>query len=298
MPSASSCAAVGVRRDRHRLLGKHQRAEPAHAARAQRCRCRVEGDTVVALFDLRRRTALRSRRALIGAASTMRLAAAAPVISATARNGSRASGDAGSTLPPRPLASRKAALAAAAIFRDAVGIGQSASRRAGCVSSPSFAALAAGRLQPTASPSRAHPPRGASGRGGNCRAGGARSTSSPPSPRSVSTAAMLGGQFAGALGRGIDHHARKPRRQRQRAQLAAFVGDAAVGVDGAAARQASAFASLQARRAAADRETQACRDRSRPTAPGRARTTTDRPTEFPAAYRARAKPVCGSSHSR
>ena len=47
---------------------------------------------------------------VIGAASTMRLAAAAPVSSATARNGSRASAEAGSTVPPRPLASRKAPL--------------------------------------------------------------------------------------------------------------------------------------------------------------------------------------------
>ena len=41
----------------------------------------------------------------------------------------------------------------------------------------------------------------------------------------------------GAKGRGIDHHARKPRRQRQLPQLLSFIGDAPIGVDGAKLRQ-------------------------------------------------------------
>ena len=41
------------------------------------------------------------------------------------------------------------------------------------------------------------------------------------------------GQRTRAFGRGIDHHARKPRWQRERAQFPALVGDAAVRVDSA-----------------------------------------------------------------
>ncbi len=36
-----------------------------------------------------------------------------------------------------------------------------------------------------------------------------------------------------AFPRGVDHHAGKPRRQRQPPQMSALIGDAAVGVDGA-----------------------------------------------------------------
>jgi hypothetical protein len=43
----------------------------------------------------------------------------------------------------------------------------------------------------------------------------------------------LGGEQHGAFGGGIDHHARKPRRQRQPAQLSPLLGDAAVAFDGA-----------------------------------------------------------------
>ena len=43
----------------------------------------------------------------------------------------------------------------------------------------------------------------------------------------------LGGEFGLPRRGGVHHHAREPRRQRQPPQLAAFVGDAAVAVDGA-----------------------------------------------------------------
>ena len=43
----------------------------------------------------------------------------------------------------------------------------------------------------------------------------------------------LGGLARCAERRRVDHHAREPRRQRQSSQLLSFVGDAAVGVDGA-----------------------------------------------------------------
>ena len=52
------------------------------------------------------------------------------------------------------------------------------------------------RSPPIASPSRAHPARGASGRGAARRGDGARSTSLPPSPRSVSTSGDLGRERA------------------------------------------------------------------------------------------------------
>ena len=41
------------------------------------------------------------------------------------------------------------------------------------------------------------------------------------------------GELTGTFRRRIDHHARQPRRQRQRAQAAALVGDAALRIDGA-----------------------------------------------------------------
>jgi hypothetical protein len=43
----------------------------------------------------------------------------------------------------------------------------------------------------------------------------------------------LGSRQRGAFGCCIDHHAREPRRQRQTPQFLAFIGDAAVVVDGA-----------------------------------------------------------------
>ena len=43
----------------------------------------------------------------------------------------------------------------------------------------------------------------------------------------------LRGYKCRAFPRGVDHHAGKPRRQRQPPQMPALIGDAAVGVDGA-----------------------------------------------------------------
>ena len=43
----------------------------------------------------------------------------------------------------------------------------------------------------------------------------------------------LGSRQRGAFGRRVDHHAGEPRRQRQAPQFLAFLGDAAVAVDGA-----------------------------------------------------------------
>ena len=60
-----------------------------------------------------------------------------------------------------------------------------------------------------------------------------KSTSSPPSPRSPTIAAISRALQRRTVPRGIDHHAGKPRRQRQPPQLPAFIGDAAVAVDGA-----------------------------------------------------------------
>ena len=61
----------------------------------------------------------------------------------------------------------------------------------------------------------------------------ARSTASPPSPRSVSTTATSLAIPRFARSRSVDDHAREPRRQRQARDRAAFVGDAAVAIDGA-----------------------------------------------------------------
>ncbi len=58
----------------------------------------------------------------------------------------------------------------------------------------------------------------------------------------------------------IHDHARKPRRQRQRAQTFAFSGDAAIGIERAEfAQQATGL--VQRRRGRRNRETSASRDR-------------------------------------
>ena len=101
------------------------------------------------------------------------------------------------------------------------------------------------------------------------------------------------GDFGRSLARtqtiGIHDHARQPRRQRQRTQTLALGGDAAVGVERVEFLQ-QALRLLQRRSAAADRETTASPDRSRPIARGRAPARTDRRTGFPAGCRRRATP--------
>ena len=91
-----------VRRCRHRLLGQHERAEPALAARAQARGRLIEGDLLARSMRSANRASISA--SVIGAASRMRPVAALPASSATARNGARANGDAGSTCAPRPLA--------------------------------------------------------------------------------------------------------------------------------------------------------------------------------------------------
>ena len=196
--------------------------------------------------------------------------------------------------------------AAAAVLGDAVGIGEREQRphpplrrsRASSSSPPASAVHGSGEAS-------AH--RFAMARASSARRERSRRNWSSRWPRSTIVAAEpalgqhggdLGGQRAGAFGRGIDHHAREPRRQRQRAQLAAFVGDAALGIERAELAEQRARLGKRGR-AAADRGRRACPDRARPSAPDRARTPTDRRREFPAAHRARAsrsaaRPTAGS----
>ena len=235
---------------------------------------------------------------VIGAASRMRLCAAVPVSSATARNGSRASAEAGSTLPPRPLASRNAP-SAAAVLGDAVGIGERrGARRPTARRSPRAAARRRSSAQRFAI--RAHPRRGASGRGGTDRAGGARSTSLPPSPRSVSIAAMSAASWPAPSRRRIDHHAREPRRQRQRG-AACWPSSVMrpLGVDARRARSSSARASVSAPLRRRIEERELARIGRAPLRQIEQRSPTDRPTGFPAAHRLRARrsaarPTAGS----
>ena len=231
----------------------------APSRRVRRARNEADARSNVTRRGPRSRSAKRASisSSVIGAASTMRLAAAAPVSSATARNGSRASDEAGSRLPPRPLASRKPRRRRR---RGSSRCGRDRRARASDAGGRlRLRLLPPAHLRPPPSPSRAHLRRGANGRGGNCRGGARRSTSSPPSPRSVRIAAMLGGVLARALRAGIDHHARQPRRQRQRAQLAAFLGDAAFARRWRPARSSSACASLSAARGGGSRKARLAR---------------------------------------
>ena len=76
-----------------RLLAKRQRAKPAQAARAQACGRVVEHD-LIACLDAIARNALRSRRASAARRAEFAPARRCPAISPTARNVSRASGEA------------------------------------------------------------------------------------------------------------------------------------------------------------------------------------------------------------
>ena len=130
----------------------------------------------------------------------MRLCAAVPASSATARNGSRASAEAGSILAPRPLASRNAP-PAAAILGDAVRIGERrGSRRRSNRSCRRRCWLAGAR----SAQRLAMPPRvlaAARAVAAELIEPVARSTSSPPSPRSRQDRGDLGGALARAFAR-------------------------------------------------------------------------------------------------
>ena len=152
------------------------------------------------------------------------------------------------------------------------------------------------RSPPSAPPWRAHraPRRERSRCSASSRS--RKSTSSPPSPRSPMIAAISAAASAAPSARRIDHHARKPRRQRQPPQMPALVGDAAVAVDGAEFGE-QRFRLGRAPAAAADRGRRAVPARC-PRPRDRARRTTDPRRGFPAGQRASSAAVCGSSHSR
>ena len=110
----------------------------------------------------------------------------------------------------------------------------------------------------------------------------------------------LGGDAAGALPARIDHHAGKPRRQRQAVEELALRRDAAGGVDSAEIGQ-QLLGFVERGRGRRNRETPAGPDRPPPTGRGRARTRIDRRREFPAARRVPAprfavRPRAGSRH--
>ena len=111
MPSATMPSASNVALSASGATGLVCSASTSAPSRRER-RARSEAEAA-SKVTASRSSILPAKRAsisasVIGAARTMRLAAAAPVNSATARNGSRASAEAASTLPPRPLASRNA----------------------------------------------------------------------------------------------------------------------------------------------------------------------------------------------
>ena len=169
----------------------------------------------------------------IGAADKMRPCAALPASSATARNGSRASGDAASIWAPRPFASKNAPGAPLRHFwRCAPDRRGRAGRRGISSGFPVWGGKVAAISAHRSAMARASLPRRERSR---CSAASRsrRSTSLPPRPRSVMIAASSAASIAAPCSRGIDHHAGEPRRQRQPPQMSPFVGDAAVAVDGA-----------------------------------------------------------------
>ncbi len=107
----------------------------------------------------------------------------------------------------------------------------------------------------------------------------------------------IGGDRAIAGPRGVDQHARQPRRQRERADRAALVGDAAVGVERAERGEQRARL-REARRGAEDRENSTARGRRRPTARGRARSPKRSAARISGGAKGGRPPVAASSHSR
>ena len=155
--AVSSSGATGIG-----CSDKRDGAEPAALAPAQARACRVECDLVA------RRDAIGKERLDLGErdrrGERMRPAAALPVSSATARNGSRASGEAASSCAPRPLASRNAPGAAAATFWRCVRDRRARAGRRRRFLAFRFAADAANgssRSPPSAPPWRAHRARAA-----------------------------------------------------------------------------------------------------------------------------------------
>ena len=161
------CAASPVRGvDRERPLGQRDRAEAFAAAAAQACRRGIEADVLAAfdmvgeaLLDLAQRDRRREQNAALrGGAGQLghgeeRLA----------RQRRRRIDIGAAAVGQQERAIRAAALG------DAVGIGQRqdrAGRKIGSLGRPRR------HRRPSASPSAAHPRRGASGRGGTDRAGG------------------------------------------------------------------------------------------------------------------------------
>ncbi len=133
----------------------------------------------------------RSRPGSSGAASTMRPCAAVPAISATARNGSRASGDRRHRAGRRGHWRAGTARLSAAVLGDAVRIGERQQRPSSSPGSarPATAWRSARHLGPAfRHRARLARPRRAVAAQASRRC--ARSTSLPPSPRSVSTTAM------------------------------------------------------------------------------------------------------------
>ena len=251
----------------------------------------------------------------------MRLCAAVPVNSATARNGSRASAEAGSTLPPRPLASRNAPFRRRGSWR----CGRDKRARAGPrFTSPALRSTSplAGEVDERSSPRgrlRRDPPPSGEGEQGRPplrhRArilGAARAVAAelvePMAEIDIVAAEPALGQHRG--------DARRPARPRPRA-AASTTMRASRGGSGSArslrpssVMRPSRIDARRARRAArAPRSSAAGGGGSRKASvPGSARAPlrqieheapTDRRTEFPAAYRARAsrsaaRPTAGS----
>ena len=121
-----------VLRDGERLLGKDERAEPAAAARPQRCGGAVEAQFI---RGLDRAPAILSMSSSVSAAAVrIRAEAARPAISPMARYGSPANGSCASSAAARPLAMRNSPRRPRAI---AMRSGKAEARRAPAEVAPS-----------------------------------------------------------------------------------------------------------------------------------------------------------------
>ena len=204
------------RLDRRVLLGERDGAEPARAARAQAPRCVVERrPRRGSRCDRAKRASISA--SVIGAASRMRPCAARAGQLRPRRGTARAP----APRPDRhwrrgrsPAGTRRSRRGSWRCGPDRRARGSRRTRQIGPRSRRRRR-----RRRPSASPSAAHPRRGASGRGGNCRAGG-RDRHRRRRARARSAPRRCRRRAARAFARRIDHHAGEPRRQRQTAQLA------------------------------------------------------------------------------
>ena len=222
--SASACALASSAGPASGLLGEHRARRAAGggapAARPRRDRRRFRR-------GLDRGAGDRSRppRAISGAASRMRAAAARPTISPTARYGCAAQGRRAARAPPRgrwPSGTRRPA----ARLGDAVGIGEASSgptasaRRATCSRGSRRLALKAARWRAAASPCARR--RASSARGERSR----RKALEPPARSTAVAAEAAFGQHDRDLGR---RASRSPCAARRRPPCAPAAAAAAAG---------------------------------------------------------------------